>query len=210
MSRYRFNSLLNDYCTSLIQELDLIPAERATPLKEIGNFIVQKLEQGHPAQLLFICTHNSRRSQFGQIWAKSAARYYGIDTIDTYSGGTEATAFNPRAVHSLERAGFKVSVNPQDRDNPVYRLQSGEFLSDAMYSKKFSDPYNPSGDFCAVMVCSQADEACPFVPGASARISLPYDDPKEFDGTSRENAAYDERCRQIASEMFYIMKYVPS
>jgi hypothetical protein len=55
------------------------------------------------------------------------------------------------------------------------------------------------------MVCSDADEACPFIPGASQRISLPYNDPKSADGTGQERLKYDERCREIARDVFYII-----
>ena len=51
-----------------------------------------------PLNLIFICTHNSRRSHMGQLWAQVAAFYYGIEHVYCYSGGTEATAFNPRSV----------------------------------------------------------------------------------------------------------------
>jgi hypothetical protein len=77
-----------------------------------------------------------------------------------------------------------------------------------VFSKTYSDPANPAEKFCAIMVCTDADEACPFVPGADLRISMPYDDPKAFDGTPMEEAKYDERCRQIAREMFFVFKYV--
>ncbi len=46
--------------------------------------------------------------------------------------------------------------------------------------------------------------------GAEERISLMYDDPKAFDGTDLEVAKYDERCRQVAVEMFYLLDYVKS
>ena len=58
------------------------------------------------------------------------------------------------------------------------------------------------------MSCSQADRNCPLVPGCAARIALPYDDPKDFDGTDREAAMYDERCRQIAREMLFVFSQV--
>jgi arsenate reductase (thioredoxin) len=73
------------------------------------------------------------------------------------------------------------------------------------YSKKFADPSNPSENFVAVMVCSDAEEACPFVPGATVRISITYDDPKSSDGTAREQETYDERSAQIAREMGYLL-----
>lgn len=205
-----FNPELTEYCTTLSQEFNLIPEDRLQSLEEMGDYIVEKQEQAKPAQLLFICTHNSRRSQLGQIWALAAARFYGIKNISTFSGGTGATAFNPRAVSTLKRAGFKLTGESSDQGNPRYELLSGTFRSDVMFSKKYSDPENPSENFCALMVCSQADQACPVVPGASDRISLPYEDPKEFDGTDQENSAYDKRCRQIGREMFYLMNYVSS
>jgi len=201
---------LADYCKILSGEFDKIDGGRVQTLKEVGDFIIGELEQERRAQLLFICTHNSRRSQYGQIWALFASEFYGIENIRTFSGGTESTAFNPRAVSSLERAGFMVSVDNREEDNPHYSFQSGTFMSDEMYSKLYSDPGNSQENFCALMVCSQADEACPFVPGAAERISLPYEDPKKFDGTEREDEAYDERCRQIGREMFYVMNYVRS
>jgi hypothetical protein len=55
------------------------------------------------------------------------------------------------------------------------------------------------------MVCDSADEACPVVAGAEARVSLPFSDPKKSDGKPEEAATYDERSNQIAAEMFYIM-----
>jgi hypothetical protein len=76
------------------------------------------------------------------------------------------------------------------------------------FSKQFSDPTNPQEDFCAVMVCSQADEACPYVPGAEKRIAIPYEDPKAFDGTPEETENYSERSRQIAREMLYLFTRV--
>ena len=63
----------------------------------------------------------------------------------------------------------------------------------AEFSKKYNDPFNPQKDFIAIMVCDEADMECPSVVGALARISLPFADPKEFDGTPMESAKYAER-----------------
>ena len=54
------------------------------------------------------------------------------------------------------------------------------------------------------MVCSQADEGCPFVAGAFKRISLPYLDPKEFDDTEFEGIKYLEKVKEIGREMLYM------
>ena len=76
------------------------------------------------------------------------------------------------------------------------------------FSKVYDAPVNPSEGFVAVMTCTQADEDCPYIPGAALRVALPYDDPKASDGSTAEAATYDERCRQIATEMFYLFRSV--
>jgi len=144
----------------------------------------------------------------GQIWGATAAYYFGIsDGINTYSGGTEATAFNQNAVAAVKRAGFRVE-NPGG-DNPQYQV-THEDGGPAMvcFSKKYDEPPNPEDNFVAVMTCSQADVDCPFISGAVLRVAIPYEDPKAADGTDRETATYDERCKQIATEMFYLMSQV--
>jgi arsenate reductase len=160
---------------------------------------------GNTARLTFIGTHNSRRSHFGQVWAAVAAHYFGMQNIETYSGGTEVTAFNPRAVAALERVGFEVETTKEE--NPHYRLYFAEDVESLLcFSKKYDDPANPQKDFIAIMTCSEADENCPFIPGAKHRFSLTYRDPKEADDAPQETNRYDERCRQIATEMCYLMR----
>ena len=58
------------------------------------------------------------------------------------------------------------------------------------------------------MTCTQADENCPVVPGSEKRISLPYDDPKDFDGTPMETAKYSERVMEIGTEILYAFSQV--
>ncbi len=199
---------LSTYIESVVKEIDAIPQERKNQLKKIALYVKTKKQSNEPANLTFICTHNSRRSHMSQIWATTAATYYGIqEGINTYSGGTEATAFNPRAVASIERAGFK--VQNLGGDNPHYKVTYTENgLEMECFSKKYDDPSNANENFVAVMTCSEADKNCPFIPGASLRVPIPYVDPKESDGTEEEVATYDERCKQIATEMFYIMSQV--
>lgn len=182
-----------------------IPSERKESLDLIVAFVKERKAAGATADLTFICTHNSRRSHLSQLWAATAAWSFGQDHVRTNSGGTEATAFNPRAVAAVERAGFHV-VKP-DGKNPVYAVSfSNERKPEQCWSKKYDDAANPQKDFCAVMTCSEADTNCPIVRGALDRVSLPYIDPKEADGTPEETARYDERCLQIAAELWYVMQ----
>ena len=205
---------LSKYIDSAVAEMDAIPRERKDKLKEIADFVRSRIDSNETANLTFICTHNSRRSHLGQIWAAAAASYYGIeDGVATFSGGTEATAFNPRAVAAIERAGFKVVnpgvENPLYGNNPHYEVtyaEDGKVLE--CFSKKYDDPFNANENFAAIMTCSEADEACPYIPGANLRAPITYVDPKESDGTEQEAATYDARCRQIATEMLYMMSQV--
>ena len=195
---------LEKYIKKIEAEIPGIPEDRREKLHEVAEYIKKSHGENESAKLTFICSHNSRRSTLSQIWAAVFAHYYGIDQVETFSGGTEATAFNPRAVAAIERAGFV--VKNKEGENPHYSVY---FSDDAIplecFSKTYDDPFNPQKDFVAVMTCSDADQNCPFIPGASKRISLPYRDPKESDGTPQESDVYDERCRQIAMEMAYVM-----
>jgi len=202
------NKELSEYIEKSITEFDSIPEERKAELKSVSKFIQEKFKKKEEINLIFICTHNSRRSHISQLLAQAAAYYYGIPKVNCYSGGTEATAFNIRSVKALRKAGFDIQES-ESGANPVYICS---FADDAKkikaFSKKYDDKFNPNKNFAAVMVCSHADENCPYVVGAIERFSLPYDDPKEFDGTNIEEQKYDERTKQISREIFYLFSII--
>ncbi len=196
------------YLSAREAEFGRIPAERQRLLERLSGFIEGRTVAGEPARLTFICTHNSRRSHIAQTFALAAAHRFGIDGVQVFSGGTEVTAFNPAAVESLRRTGLPIRI-AVGGDNPTYEVGTGEaWPSILARSKRFDDGMNPSEGFCAVMTCTDASDACPVVPGADLRLSIPYEDPKAFDGTPHEGEQYDERCRQIAREMLYVCSRV--
>ncbi|WP_224996621.1 protein-tyrosine-phosphatase [Cesiribacter sp. SM1] len=199
---------LNAYAQELEQEFGQIPEERKQVLAKLADYTRSKLAEGKPAQFNFICTHNSRRSHLSQIWAQTAAAYYDVEGVRCYSGGTEATAFNPRAVRAAEAAGFSIEILEQG-DNPLYAVKfaEGAALVKA-WSKRFDDKANSAYEVCAVMTCSDADQNCPFIPGAELRLPVTYDDPKNFDGTPQEARKYSERLGQIGREMLYAFSLV--
>jgi arsenate reductase len=199
---------IKNYVSQLLAEEDTISEERKGQLQNIAKYIEEKAKSNSPVNLTFICTHNSRRSHLSQIWAQTAAVYYSIPNVHCFSGGTEATAFNHRSVKALRTAGFKIDQLDESK-NPKYKVY---FDADNNYmegfSKKFSDKSNPQNDFVALMTCSHADQACPLVPGAASRFAIPYLDPKVADNTPNEEKKYNERCKQIATEMFYLFSNV--
>ena len=209
VSILRFYPELNRYLTARVTEFECIPQERKADLQKLANYVRECLSKSVPAKLTFICTHNSRRSHLAQVWAQVAAEYYCIVGVATYSGGTEATAFNPRAVDAMRRCGLKISSNAVDLSNPRYEVRTSDAATPQVYfSKVYDAPPNPTEGYCAIMTCSQADDACPLVMGCDLRLPIRYEDPKIADDTDQEIVLYDERSRQICREMLYAMSSV--
>lgn len=195
---------IEHYCNELTQSFAEISSERKMLLEKISKYIADKLKHNETINLVYICTHNSRRSHFGQVWAKLASSYYHIPNVHTFSGGTEATAFNNNAINALKRIGFKIDKEVEGT-NPVFHVKYDEHEEDILcFSKVYDHPKNPSKNFAAIMTCSDAEENCPFIPGVELRIGTTYSDPKAFDGTALQDEKYSERCRQIALEAFYV------
>ncbi len=202
------NKALENYINTLSGESEQISDERKTTLQGIARIVSEKINNDETALLTFICTHNSRRSLMGQIWAQTAAYYFSIPHVRSFSGGTEATAFNPLAVEAMKSTGFDITIQKAG-DNPLYKVVFADDSEPLItFSKEYDHDKNPKEDFCAIMTCSEADHNCPFIPGASHRFPVTYDDPKEFDDTPDEKRAYTERVRQIAREMFYLFSHV--
>lgn len=132
------------------------------------------------AHVIFVCTHNSRRSQLAEAVARGLAHALGLTHLRFSSAGTVATQVASPALDTLRRAGL-----------PTREL----------FSKTLGDAALPKRDFIAVMVCTDADEACPLVPGATARVRLPFIDPKRSDGTPDEAATYDACLQQLGRDL---------
>ncbi len=193
------------YVQSRIAEIDEIDEARREKLDALASYVRERRSSGEPVRLLFVCTHNSRRSHMSMIWAAVAAEHFGID-VQTTSGGTEWTAFYPRAVAALERACLRIEQST-DAPKPIYHVRMGESPRPlTCFSKIYDQAPNPREEFAAIMVCAEADEACPSVPGAAERFAIAYVDPKAHDDTPREARAYDERCAQIAREFLYVFQ----
>ena len=104
---------------------------------------------------------------------------------------------------------FDKVVKSEDGKNPHYEVRvQGAGNEMVCYSKVFNEAPNPKDDFCAVLVCSQADKSCPVVDGCSLRIAIPFDDPKIADDKPEEEKTYDERTRQICREMLFLFSQV--
>lgn len=206
-SKPLFNNIYPEIIATIqlaISTFNTITPDRKEELKKLSEYIQVSVNKNKNVNLTFICTHNSRRSHFAQIWAQTAAAYYNIPSINCYSGGTEVTAFNANAVKALQGVGFSITQKLAT-NNPHYEVNYCDTaVSIDAFSKKYSDTPNPSNSFAAIMTCSHADESCPIVVGADARFKIAYEDPKIADGKPDQELVYTERSMQIATEMCYV------
>lgn len=186
----------------------ILSKSRRTLLVKIANTLRENyLANHHQAALHFICTHNSRRSQLGQVWAFFAARYFQLN-IASFSGGTEVTAFHRNTVKTLKEVGFSFCVQEFSHQNPVYQI-SYKGTEDILlgFSKIYDHPENKA-PYIAITTCDNADENCPYIADATERFHLPYTDPKKADGTPQQENAYRETSKIIASEIYFIFDLV--
>lgn len=175
---------------------------RKEELDLLANYIYSAILNRGNAKLSFICTHNSRRSQLAQVWGQAIARFVNLP-VTCYSAGMEETRFHPNAIASLTHFGFRT----EEAGDGKFSIYFSDWVDPALcYSKLIDDPANPSDRFAAIMTCSDADENCPYVPGAETRIRLPYSDPGASDGTANEAEVYRQRSGEIASDLLYAFR----
>jgi arsenate reductase len=120
-------------------------------------------------RVLFVCTHNSARSQM----AEGFLREYGGDRFEVHSAGTEATAVRPEAIRAMDEVGIDIS-GQQSKTVDRYLGQSFAWV---------------------ITVCDQAREACPVFPGAAETAHWGFDDPSEAQGGEDERMAMFRRVR---------------
>ena len=111
-------------------------------------------------RVLFICTHNSARSQM----AEGYLRHIAGDRFDVYSAGTEATLVRPQAIGVMDEIGIDIS------DQTSKTLQQ----------------YLPERWDYVITVCDDANESCPVFPGTSDRSHWSFPDPSKATGTEAE------------------------
>jgi hypothetical protein len=217
-SRGRLLPQVREHEDFLTTSFDMIDDPHRLAGRKLADWIASNYRPGRRLDVIVVCTGNSRRSILGATMGNMAAAYYGMPEIRFHSGGTAPTAFNTRTVAALRAIG--VEIEPTGREaargepkteNPVYRVRWGMIGSDGAameaeeFSKHYGDPANPQQGFAALMVCSEADAACPFVRGAALRVSMPYLDPKIYDGSAFESAKYAERRDDMGRLMLSVM-----
>ncbi|MFW5659530.1 MAG: hypothetical protein ACOCZ8_06090 [Bacteroidota bacterium] len=178
-------------------ETSTLPAYRQQKLTEIAAELSRQLALHRELQLVWVCNHNARRSQLAEAWSHVLFDRQAGMTIA--SAGETQSAVHPNAITALQNAGFNVQVTKDG-----YILQSGSRAFEL--SSKRLDQLPASSARFVISVCTTTDAQCPFVPGAVAQFSLPFDDPKVFDNQADAQAAYAATCADIARQVQMIAK----
>ncbi len=215
-SRKSLNPRVAAHADMLTTSFDMIDGTHREAGEKLVDWIVKNYKPGQPLHVTVICTGNSRRSILGATMGNIAAAYYGMPEIRFHSGGTAPTAFNPRTIAALKDIGVEIEATGQEAPrgepktaNPTYVVRWGTGMEATEFSKTYFDASNPQQGFAALMVCGEADAACPLVKGA-ARISMPYPDPKIYDGSTDEALKYAERRDDMGRLMLSVMMQVRS
>jgi arsenate reductase (thioredoxin) len=131
-------------------------------------------EAGERGRVLFLCTHNSARSQM----AEGLLRHLAGDSFEAHSAGTEATLVRPLAIRAMDEIGIDISG------------QESKTLQ-----RYLSEPFD-----YVITVCDDANEACPFFPGARNRLHWSLEDPSRAEGSEEERLAVFRRVRDEIRE----------
>lgn len=117
-------------------------------------------ERNEKARALFVCTHNSARSQM----AEGLLRHLAGDRFEAFSAGTEATRVRPEAISAMN--DLRIDISGQESKT---------------LDRYLGEPFD-----YVITVCDEANEACPFFPGAKERLHWSLPDPSQADGADEE------------------------
>jgi hypothetical protein len=213
-SRGQLFPKVREHANLLTTSFDRIDEPHRVAARQLVDWIVQRYRPGQNLDVIVICTGNSRRSILGAAMGNIAAAYYGLPNIRFHNGGTAPTAFNVRTVTALRDIGMEIEATGREAQrgeaqtaNPVYRVRwgQGNSFETEEFSKRYDDPVNPHEGFAALMVCGEADASCPLVKGSALRISMPYLDPKIYDGGAYESLKYAERRDDMGRLMLSVL-----
>jgi arsenate reductase len=139
----------------------------------------------HRPKMLFICVHNSGRSQMSEAFLK----HYAGDRFDAQSAGLEPGRLNPLVVEAMAEIGIDISQNKTKSVFDVWK--SGEMFQ------------------YVIAVCdAEAAEKCPIFPGPTKRLHWSFHDPSKVTGTYEQKL---QKVRQIRDEIASkIQDWLPS
>lgn len=129
---------------------------------------------GTGRRVIFVCTHNSARSQM----AEGMLRAWGGDRFEVFSAGTEATRVRPEAITVMDEIGIGIGGQ----------------------TSKTLEPFLGQAFDWLITVCDQANESCPTLPGVARRAHWSIDDPSAVQGDDQTRLAAFRRARDELAE----------
>lgn len=202
-----FNKLypiLEEYVKRMPQEFREIPEDRRYRLNEMVYYLEDQMKNNEPSQLMFIDTNQSAVSQWAQVWSKTAAYYFGFSNFESFSGGIIPGETAERTITCMEKSGF-IIYKSQVGTLEVYRIKYSYNLQPIVaFPKKVEHVKNPYQDFMAVVVDENAEQRLPKIKGTFHRLFLDYEQPDEYLGPEMDIQLYENTCRKVAVEMFYV------
>ena len=79
------SKVLKEYIKIILKNIDMgLEKNRKDKLVKLAQVIKRNHEQQNIVKIIFICTHNSRRSQFSQVWAYISSLYFKLDFYKTF------------------------------------------------------------------------------------------------------------------------------
>jgi protein-tyrosine-phosphatase/DNA-binding transcriptional ArsR family regulator len=132
-----------------------------------------------PLRVLFLCTHNSARSQL----AEAIARQRGGLKIEAYSAGSAPTALHPLTIELLEEMG----VDP------------------TLYQPKLLSRFADTPLDYIITVCDRVREACPTFPGDPAQIHWSFPDPTQATDRAEQRKAFLSIQRELNARISYLL-----
>ena len=163
-------------------------------LELIANELNKKIKETNV--LVFLCTHNSRRSQICEVWGSIFSLIYKKEILIN-SAGTIKTSVHKEIFNVLKKCGVSVNENEEIAfKNLLIKLKSKTL--DQIDAKKF----------IAIMTCSDAEKSCPIDSRSVKNINMFFKDPKVYDNTKYMEEEYLKTNSNIAEELNYIFKRI--
>ncbi len=148
--------------------------------------LVEAKSQDMPAsdalRVLFVCTHNSARSQM----AEGLLRHLSAGRIESFSAGSHPTRVHPEAIRTMQRLGIEI---------------------ESQQSTHLSEVENQRFDY-VITVCDRAREVCPTFPGDGQQYHWGLPDPSNVDDPAQRRAAFEDTARRLQSRIEYFLQTI--
>ena len=136
-----------------------------------------------PIRVLFLCTHNSARSQM----AEGLLRELGHNKVEVFSAGSEPTSIHPLAI----------------------KVMSGRGIDLRTHRSKHMEEYLGQNFDYVITVCDRVREVCPIFPGEPEHIHWSFPDPVAIEGDLRaQESGFEDTARELTVRIQYLLLMV--